>query len=188
MMAFSAVPDSNHAAGSLPTREPAFLAVGKLRRPHGVHGEILMDIYTDFPERLEADMVIYVGSNYLPLRIVRVRKHSGALLLTLDGYTTPEIVGQFRNKIAYVTALDRPPLPDGDYYHHQLLGLRVLDESGMMLGQVIDILETGANDVLVLRPPTGPELLLPLIDEVILAIDLERGEILAHLLPGLAGE
>ena len=188
MKAFSPASTPNQAAGSLPTSEPVFLAVGKLRRPHGVHGEILMDIYTDFPERLVADIVIYVGSEYLPLQLVRIRKHGGALLLTLDGYTTPESVGQFRNQIVYVTTLDRPPLPEGDYYHHQLLGLRVVDESGMLLGRIIDILETGANDVLVVRPTTGPELLLPLIDEVILAIDLDRGEILAHLLPGLISE
>ena len=70
-------------------------------------------------------------------------------MLTFDGYTTPESVGVLRNQILYVRTADLPPLPDGDYYHHQVIGLNVVDEAGRLLGKVTEILETGANDVLV---------------------------------------
>ena len=77
-------------------------------------------------------------------------------------------------------------LPEGEFYLHQLLGLRVVrDEDNLPLGQVAEILETGANDVFLVRRETGADLLLPDIDPVILKIDLEQGEIRVHLLPGL---
>ena len=78
-----------------------------------------------------------------------------------------------------------PDLPAGEYYHHQLLGLQVIDETGKLLGQVSEILETGANDVLVVRPSMGEEILLPAIDPVILQVNLEQGVMQVHLLPGL---
>jgi 16S rRNA processing protein RimM len=84
-----------------------------------------------------------------------------------------------------VRADDRPSLPDGEYYHHQLLGLRVISDTGQTLGRLVQILSTGANDVYIVRPEAGPDVLLPATDEVVQRVDLEQGEILVHLLPGL---
>jgi 16S rRNA processing protein RimM len=176
------------ATGSPPPGEPVFLAVGRLRRPHGVRGEILMDILTDFPERLRPGITLYAGSEHQALHLTHCRWHSKALLMSFEGYHTPEDVGELRNRILYVSAADRPPLPEGEYYHHQLIGLQIVDEAGKSLGRLTEILETGANDVLVVRPPVGAEILLPLIDPVVLKIDLERQEILVRLLPGILNE
>jgi 16S rRNA processing protein RimM len=175
-------------AGSPVRGEPVFLAVGKLRRPHGVHGEMLMDVLTDFPERLHPGMLLYVGPKHQLLRLHGLRQHGSALLVTFDGYETPEKVGELRNHLAYVTAADRPPLPEGEYYHHQLIGLKVVSEQGENLGVVTEIFATGANDVYVVRPELGGEILIPAVDEFILAVDLERGEIRVHLSPGLLPE
>jgi 16S rRNA processing protein RimM len=164
------------------------LVVGKLRRPHGLRGEILMDILTDFPERLLPGETVYIGENYRSFNIRTRRPHKGGLLVTFDPYHDPESVGSLRNLLVYVRTDDRPPLPEGEYYHHQLLGLHVLSDEGQSLGHLIKILDTGANDVYVVRPESGSEILLPAIDSVILNIDLERGEILVHLLPGLLPE
>lgn len=176
------------AAGSPGRGEPVFVAIGKLRRPHGVRGEIMMEVYTDFPERLHAGMRLYMGDTQQELTLVRQRWHKDTLLLTFEGYSTPESVGVLRNQILYVRTADLPPLPDGEYYHHQLLGLNVVDEAGKLLGKVFEILETGANDVLIVRPETGGEILLPLIDEVVLAIDLSNRQMRIRLLPGLLDE
>ena len=172
-------------SGSPPNSEPVFLLVGKLLHPHALRGELLMAVLTDFPERLKPGIILYIDSDHKPFRMRSCRKHKDSLLVAFDGILTPEQAGDFRNKYVYVQAADRPPLPDGEYYHHQLLGLRVVDDSGASLGVLSDILSTGANDVYVVRSEKGPEILLPVIDEVVLEINLSRGEIRVHILPGL---
>jgi 16S rRNA processing protein RimM len=175
-------------AGSPGTSEPAFLAVGKLRHAHGVRGEILMEVFTDFPERLQPGVVLYLDSGSDVLRLVKCRPHREGLLVSFEGYTTPEAIGQFRNQLLYVKAYDRPPLPAGEYYQHQLVGLQVTSDASVPLGKVIEILETGASDVLVVRPEVGPEVLIPFVDEFIRDINLAQGEIIVHIIPGMLGE
>lgn len=168
--------------------KPFYLAIGKLRRPHGLHGEIIMEIFTDFPERLRQGSLVYIGDSHQEIRLNSVRPNGTTLLVSLAGFTTPETAGRFRNQIVFVPAADRPPLPEGEFYHHQIIGLRVITEEGRELGVVHELLETGANDVCVVRPAFGSDILLPLIDPVVLEISLEKGEMLVHLLPGLIDE
>jgi len=189
-------------AGSPSAGEPAILVVGKIRRPHGVTGEVLVEIYTDFPERLAPKTRVFVGAAHQPLTIRTCRPHKDGLLLTFEDIITPEQVGLLRNQLLYITAAERPPLPEGEYYHHQIVGLNVVDENGQELGKVIEILETGANDVyVVMRDPqypkngytsagagSGTELLLPAIPDVVLDVDLPRKTMRVHLLPGLIKE
>jgi 16S rRNA processing protein RimM len=172
-------------AGSPPGGEPAFLVVGKLRAPHGVRGEILLEVITDFPERLQPGVTVLVGEEHKPQRIRSRRTHNKGLLVSFEGYTTPETVGALRNTLVYVTTADRPPLPEGEYYHHQLLGLRVLNDDGQELGRIVEILTTAANDIYVVQGESGAEILLPAIEEVIREIDFDNGLLRAHLLPGL---
>ncbi|MFH1524184.1 MAG: ribosome maturation factor RimM [Chloroflexota bacterium] len=172
-------------AGSPTAGEPAFLAVGKVRRPHGVGGDALVEIYTDFPERILSQMVIYVGENHLPLTISRRRTHNDGLLLAFEGFTTPEQVGKFRNQTLYTTKADAPELPEGEYYQYELIGLEVKDEFGISLGKLTEIMQTGANDVYVVTNEAGRELLLPAITDVVLDVDLEAKTMKIHLLPGL---
>jgi 16S rRNA processing protein RimM len=176
---------SERSTNSPDNREPAYLVIGKLRRPHGVHGEMLMDVITDFPERIEAGITVFVGQQYQPQIIQSVRRNAGTLLIAFEGFNTPEEVGALRNAYLYVPAADRPPLPEGEYYHHQLIGLPVVTDEGQKLGVLAEILENAANDIYVVRPDLGPEILLPAIDTVILDIDLQQGEIRVHLLAGL---
>jgi 16S rRNA processing protein RimM len=184
----SRLPAPANAAGSPIPGEPALLAVGKLRRPHGVRGEILMEVYTDFPERLKPGSVLYLGEAAGSLTLVKFRQHHQGLLLTFQGYTTPEAVGELRNQILFVHRDDRPPLEDGEYYHHQLIGLDAISDEGVQVGVVSEILETGASDVLVVRPDRGPEVLIPVNDTFVLNIDLESRTISVHLIPGMRGE
>ena len=168
--------------------QPALLAVGKLLHAHGVHGEIMMDVYTDFPERLVPGMVLYLGSEGNTLRLTKRRPHKDGLLMTFEGYTTPEEVGQFRNQLVYVRADERPALENGEYYYHQLLNLHVTSDTGESIGKVTEILETGASDVLVVRPDRGSEVLIPMVSTFIRKIDLVESEIIVHLIPGMREE
>lgn len=179
------LPPPERRAGSPQPGEPDFLVVGKLRRPHGVRGELILELVTDFPERLQPGMLLFVGEDHTPLALRSRRPYQRDLLVAFDGFTTPEQSGKLRNSFVFVRTADRPPLPEGEYYHHQLIGLRVVEVGGGELGVVRDILQTGANDVYVVRTLQGAEILLPAIDSVIQEIDLGAGELRVTLLPGL---
>ncbi len=175
-------------AGSPDTGEPLFLVVGKIHRPHGVKGDVIMEVITDFPERLHAGVVVYVGDQHTPLKIHSRRKIGVSLLLNFAEYVDPEGAAELNNTLVFVRADDRPPLPDGEYYQHQLIGLKVISDEDQEIGTLVQILETGANDVYIVRPETGPEVLLPAISDVIKKVELDSGRILVHLLPGLLPE
>jgi 16S rRNA processing protein RimM len=131
-------------------------------------------------------VLLYAGDSRIPLHVRSSRPNDKSMLISFEGYDKPEAVGAFRNQIVYVLAADRPPLPEGEYYHHELLGLRVVTEDGQVLGEVTGILDTGgANDVYQVLTQSGQELLLPDTEEVVLNIDLKAGEMRVHLLPGL---
>jgi 16S rRNA processing protein RimM len=181
-------PKPQNPTGSPRPGEPEFLVVGKLGRPHGIHGEIAMSVLTDFPERIVPGMALFVGSQQTSLKLRSCRPHKRGLLVSFEGYDQREESALLTDQLVQVPTADRPPLPEGEYYHHQLLGLAVVDDTGRDLGSLAEILETGANDVYVVRSNHGEEILLPAIDPVILQIDLDRGIIRVHLLPGLIPE
>jgi 16S rRNA processing protein RimM len=171
--------------GSSIPGEPEFLVVGKLGKPHGIRGEIVMDIMTDFPERLEPGISVWVGPQYREVRITNKRPHSRGMLLSFEGYQQREKVAELRSQLVYVRTADRPQLEDGEIYHHQMLGLQVIDDEQGTLGTIVRIHQTGANDVYVVQAESGPELLIPAIESVIKAIDLEHHQLHIRLLPGL---
>ena len=173
------------SSDATPSEEPLYLAVGKLRRPHGVQGEIRMEVLTDFPERLRPGRTVYVGPRRLAVRIRSVREHNGFLLLAFEGYEDRDRVGLLRNMLVTVPVEELPPLPEGEFYYHQILGLQVVTDEGETLGKITEIMETGANDVFVVTSDTGEEVLLPDTEEVVLSIDTEAGVMTVHLLPGL---
>jgi 16S rRNA processing protein RimM len=186
-------PTTSHVQGEIQSGssfpgEPEFLVVGKLGKPHGVHGEIMMYVYTEFPERLTPGDVVYIGEDYQPLQLTGVRTHSKGLLLSLAGYEDREIVAELRNSLVHVHTADRPKLPQGEYYHHQIVGLQVVDEDNTHLGYITGIIETGANDVFIIKADSGREVLIPAIESVVLDINLELNQVRVHLLPGLIDE
>jgi 16S rRNA processing protein RimM len=147
-----------------------------------------MEIFTDFPERLQPGIILYLGSESKQLHLAKRRQHQDGLLLTFEGYSTPEEVSQFRNQVVFLKAGDLPLLADGEYYHHQLISLHVITDNGKSIGFVAEILETGASDVLVIRSETGQDVLVPMVDAFVQRIDLARGEITVHLIPGMLPE
>ena len=175
---------NKNASGS-PSGEPVYLTIGFLRRPHGVLGEIILDLRTDFPERLKSGRKLLVGEEHKPMTLASARPHAKGMLIKFNGVETPEDVGQFRNQWVYVKASDVPPLPEGQIYQHELFGFSVVDDGENLLGELVEIIETGANDVYVVRDATGREILLPAIPSVILELDPARRLMRVHLLEGL---
>ena len=91
----------------------------------------------------------------------------------------------FSGGLVVVRTRDLPPLPPGEYYHHQLTGLAVRSADGALVGRVERILQTGANDVFVVRRPDGREVLVPLVRAAVATIDPDAGEVRLVDLPGL---
>jgi len=109
------------------------------------------------------------------------------LLLKLGGCDDRNGADELRGMLVQIPLKEAAPLEEGEYYHFQLIGVRVETESGEWLGQVVEVLETGANDVYVVRGPWG-EVLLPAVNDVILELDLELRRMVVHLLPGMLAE
>jgi len=174
------------SADSSKSSESAFLAVGQLRRPHGVRGEIVMTVWTEFPERLQPGVEVFVGDDHKPVHVRSVRWKHEDLLISFEDYPTREDLGGFRNQILMVRADDRPQLEEGELYLHQILGMTVIDDaSDRTLGRITEVIETGANDVYIIQDETGVEILIPAIEDVILDINMDTDVIRVHLLPGL---
>lgn len=176
--------DKKILSGS-PTGEPLYLSVGYLRRPHGVTGEIIMDLHTDFPDRFKAGRKIFIGEKHESHTIAAVRIHNNGLLIKIKGIDTPETVGKFRNQWVYIKRSDAAKLPEGQVYQHELYGVKVIDDSGNVLGEITEIIETGANDVYVVKNESGKEILLPAIPSVIFGLDAGARLMKVHILEGL---
>ncbi|MCK6539398.1 MAG: ribosome maturation factor RimM [Anaerolineales bacterium] len=144
-----------------------------------------MDLHTDFPERMKNGRKLFIGEAHQPVTLTSVRPHQSGLLVKFRGIETPEQAGRFRNQWVFVKKSDLPPLAEGQLYQHELLGFRVVDEGGNPLGELVEILETGANDVYVVRDDSGHEILLPNIPSVILELEAGARTMRVHLLEGL---
>jgi 16S rRNA processing protein RimM len=171
--------------GSSTNDEPVFVVIGKFRRPHGIRGEIVMTVLTDFPDLIVPGQRVYAGERYHPYGIHGVRQHGADLLITLEGLPDRTAVEIFRNVMVYMKAEDMPDLPEGDFFLHQIVGMEVITDQDQYLGRVKEILITGANDVYLIETAEGNEILIPAIDQVILEINQEEGKVLVHVLPGL---
>ena len=177
----------NNEQGS-PKGESIYLAIGFIRRPHGVKGEVIMDLHTDFPERIKPGRKVYIGDRHESATLGSVREHGNGILVRIRGYDTPETAGRFRNQWVYVKTTEVPPLPEGQHYKYELIDMQVIDDAGNPLGTLTDILETGANDVYIVKNEAGKEILLPAIPSVILETDMEARVMKVHLLDGLIEE
>jgi len=144
-----------------------------------------MDLHTDFPDRIKPGRKIYIGDKHGEAALESVRGHGNGLLVKVKGYDTPEAAARFRNQWVYVTTKEVPPLPDDQHYKYELIDLSVIGDDGNSLGQLVEILETGANDVYIIRNDDGREILLPAIPSVILNVDMDARLMKVHLLDGL---
>jgi 16S rRNA processing protein RimM len=167
--------------GSPQTGEPEYLTIGKLRRTHGVRGEIIMDALTDYPETITVGMTVYIGAHHKQQVVSSVRPADRTFLIAFEGFDDCDKVGIFRNQFVFVKTRDAAPLEDGKFYQHEVVGMNVMDDSGTSLGKISEIINTGANDVYVIQPESGEEILIPAIKSVILEIDTSKGKMRVRL-------
>jgi len=175
--------EGRNQTGLLNNGKPAFLAVAKIHKPHGLNGEVSVELHTDFPERLIKGKQVYIGENHFPSQIDAIRKMDKKYLISFANHCSRDSVASFRNQIVYIQYEDLPVLPDNEYYHHDLIGMRVFSIEDEEIGVLVEIIFTGANDVYVIKPHNldAKEILIPAIKSVVKKVDTENKKMTVKL-------
>ena len=162
------------------------LAVGRVRRPHGVHGEILADVLTDFPERLVAGLEVGLGASAPErwLRVQSARSHKGCFLLLLEGAVRREDVEGWRGHWLFLPAQERSSLPPNYYYEHELTGLACVLGNGRELGEVSELSSATGTAILTVRTRSG-EVMVPFISPIVVSVDLAGRKVVIDTPEGL---
>jgi 16S rRNA processing protein RimM len=145
--------------------------VGRVLAPFGLKGELRVQALTDNPARFKPKAKLFAGLQ--PVSVATSREAQSYVYLTFKGFNDRSSVEKFRHALLQVPEQDLAPLPEGEYYRFQLLGLTVVDRDGTVLGTLDEIIETGANDVYRVHPAEGADVLLPALADVIVSVDLE---------------
>jgi 16S rRNA processing protein RimM len=156
------------------------LTIGNILAPHGVRGEFKLRLQTDDPEHLMTIKRVYLGDEKTPRIVLDVRLHAGHALMRLQGISSPDTVERFRGTPLRIRGADARPLAADEYFLYQIIGLDAFDEAGNRLGRVTDLMETGANEVLVISPEEGADILLPSHPEVVVSMDPAAGRIVVR--------
>ena len=154
---------------------------------HGLHGEARLRPFNPDSEVLaDVSQIVLVDPSGATrvTRLESARPHGAVWLVRLDRISTPEAAQTLRGHRVAVRERDLSPVEDGQFYCYQLIGLQVVGEGGEAIGTVEDVLATAGNDVLVVRDGSK-ERMIPMVDRLIGAIDLDRRTIVVHAIEGL---
>lgn len=153
--------------------EASWLAVGRVRRPHGVHGEVAVETLTDFPERLLPGVEVGIGRESPEFHKVvhQVRVHKGDWLLSFVGIRDRNDVEGWRGLWVFLPAQERSHLPANYYYEHELVGCRCRLASGTVLGEVTE-LQIGPGGALLVVATAKGEVLVPFVSPIVVNVDL----------------
>jgi 16S rRNA processing protein RimM len=173
----------------VPRTPPPRLVVGRVLRPHGVRGELAVEVLSDAPDRFSPGAELAAGDPdgpgpLRPVTVTAARLHLGRLLLRLEGVEDRDAAGGLRGAWLSIPAEDARPLADDEYWPHQLVGLAVVDRQGRERGRVADVLPGAAHDLLAVALPAGGSVLVPAVAALV-TVELEAGRVLVDDLPGL---
>jgi len=157
--------------------------VGRVLREWGLNGEVIVFPLTFDPKRLLRlkDIALQVNDKVDYKRIRSVRPHKGNVLLAFNGCETPEEARKYRGALIKIKSSESPKLPEGIYYQYQIIGLDVYTIEGDYLGKIVNIVETGSNDVYVVKGDDR-ECLIPAIKDAVREIDLESKKMIVKLM------
>lgn len=170
--------------------EQQFLTVGKIVNTHGIRGDLKVLLNTDFADiRFAPKNVLNLvhpetGAKH-EVTIASSKPLKGMYLVRFEGFDNINLVEKYKGYEIRVSKDNTVPLEEGEYYYHQIIGCRVVGEDGADLGVITEILRPGANDVWTVKMPNGKQLLLPVIDDVVLDVDVEQKVVKVHLMEGL---
>jgi 16S rRNA processing protein RimM len=168
------------------------VVVGRIGKPHGIRGEVTVEVRTDEPDRrfavgttVRAERPSGAAAPWTELTIAAVRWHRSTLLVTFEELSDRTTAESARGLLlhAAVSADESPEDPE-EFYDHQLVGLTAEDLDGRGLGEVTAVLH-GAQDILVIRTPDGREALVPFVAALVPDVDLDDGRVVVADRPGL---
>ncbi len=164
-----------------------FLQVGVISSTHGLRGEVKVYPTTDDVERFKKLKSVYVESRAgrVPLSIQNVKFFKNMVILKFQEIDHIEDVEKYKGCPLLIQRKDAVPLEDGEYFLCDLIGLEVYEDTGAFLGELTEIIRTGANDVYVIKMENEKEVLIPNTKDCIIEVSLEKNRMTVHLLEGL---
>jgi 16S rRNA processing protein RimM len=166
------------------------VTVGQTLGPHGVRGSVKIRPLTDYPERFFGMETLrfyrkgeFVGE--FAVRDMRLLEGKGVFLASLEGVDDMDAAERLRGCTVEISPDERVPLPENEFWVSDLVGLEALDESGARLGTVRDVVDSGASQLLVIADDDGEDHYVPAVPEFFLSADLEKRNVVIHLVEGL---
>lgn len=165
----------------------ALLQVGAISSTHGVRGEVKVFPTTDDAKRYSKlkEVILGEGADAKTLHIEGVKYFKNMVIVKFKEYNSLNEVENIKGKKLFVTRENAVRLKKDEYFVADLIGMQVVEDTGEVLGELKDVLETGANDVYVIACKDNSELLLPAIKECILKVDMEEKVMQVHVMEGL---
>lgn len=165
------------------------LKVGKIVNTHSLKGEVKVISSTDFEEerfKKGSKLLITRGNQLIREVVVQsYRNHKNFLLVKFEGIDSVEEAEKLKNLQIKIDSDEVGELEENEFYFHEIIGCQVFDENDRNLGEIIDILTPGANDVWVIKGEEGKEILIPYIEDVVKQIDITNKKVNIEVIEGL---
>lgn len=164
-----------------------YLRVGVISSTHGVRGEVKVFPTTDDPQRFRKlkRVILDTKKDYQELKIQGVKFFKNQVILKFEGHDSIEAVERYKGMDLLVSREDAVPLGENENFIVDLIDMTVVTDEGETLGTLVDVMQTGANDVYVVKTPEKKEILLPAIRDCILEVNVEEKRMKVHVLEGL---
>lgn len=163
------------------------LQVGVISSMHGVHGEVKVFPTTSDANRYKTlkEVLLDTGKEMITLKLKGVKFFKQFVIVKFEGYDNPNDIEKYKGKPIYVTRENAVKLEKDEYFVADLYDIEVYEDNGDKLGVIVDVIETGSNDVYTVKCSDGSEILLPAIKQCILDVDIDNNKMVVHVLDGL---
>ena len=164
-----------------------YLRVGVITNSHGIKGEVKVFPTTDDIKRFDYldEAVIDTGKEYINVNVTGVKYFKNMVILKFKQYDNINDILKFKGLDLLVSRENAIPLGEDEHFIVDLIGCNVVDEEKNYIGELVDVMETGANGVYVVKTPEGREVLFPVIEQCVLNKDIENKPITVHVMKGL---
>ena len=160
-----------------------YIEFGKIVNTHGIKGEVKIYSYTDNPSNILKLKKVYIEN--IEYQVERIRLASNMFILKLKGIDRIEDTECIKNKEIYREVLKKEKESTDEFFVRDLIGLDVVDEEENKIGILSDVINTGANDIYIVKREAQKELLLPVIKQVVKNIDIKNKKIVVKIMEGL---
>ncbi len=160
------------------------ILTARLLKTRGLRGEVKIEMMDDRTGRFRAGLSVFTDQGDR-LTVETFRQQGKFGFLRFQEIRSIEEAQPFVGKNLYCLEEDLPALPEDVYYVKDLMGLTVVDEAGKLLGVIAEVMETGANDVYLIRKEDGHSFMLPAVKEFIRSVDLIQHRMVVHLIDGI---